>query len=231
MDDPFGSGWIALTLAWLAVVGSLLYALGSLVAFLFEKKDMARPFKLWLVLCLAFLAPTRYVFFQFVLGESYMVQSWFGFFSSFLLGLYVPIVFGILYLIAFGLPLGVTLLVLGDEDRRDAGRYIGAVVVLPIICLVSTWLFHLALPYAAKTVRWLPAEPVIKATNGPAAVVFDYIAAPLSPLTMPKYFELTPQDAIALRRCHVAALYLSSNQEARFVKKAYPLVYNEISQP
>lgn len=135
MDDPFGSGWIALTLAWLAVVGSLLYALGSLVAFLFEKKDMARPFKLWLVLCLALLAPTRYVFFQFVLGESYMVQSWFGFFSSFLLGLYVPIVFGILYLIAFGLPLGFTLLVLGDEDRRDAGRYIGAVVVLPIICL------------------------------------------------------------------------------------------------
>lgn len=72
---------------------------------------------------------------------------------------------------------------------------------------------------------------MIKATNGPAAVVFDYIAAPLSPLTMPKYFELTPQDATALRRCHVAALYLSSNQEARFVKKAYPLVYNEISQP
>lgn len=231
MDDPFGSGWVAITLAWLVTGGSLAYALTSLISFLVEKKGMARPFKIWLVLCLAFLAPTRYIFFQLVLGESYMVQSWFGFFSSFLLAIYIPIIFGILYFIGLGLPLGVTLLVLGDEDRRGAGRYVGAVVVLPIICLISSWLFYVTLPYAAMTVRWLPAEPVIKATNGPAALVFDHVTAPLSPLTMPRYFELTPQDAKALRRCHVASLYLSSSQEARFVKKAYPNVYDTVTQP
>ena len=229
MADPFASGPIATTLAWLATVGTLAYAGVFLFGFLVEKKDMARPFKIWLVLCLAFLTPARYIFFQIVASETFAVQSFSAFFSTFILALYVPIVFGVLYFIGIGIPLGVTVLVLGDEDRRDAGRYVGAVVVLPIVCLLASWLFHLALPLAAKTVRWLPAEHVIKATNGPAALVFDHIAAPFSPLILPKYFELTPKDAKAVRRSHVAALYLDATEEARFVKSAYPEVYETVT--
>ena len=66
MPDPFASGPIATTLAWLATFGFFVYAAVALLSFLFEKKDIARPFKLWLVLCLAFLAPARYIFFQII---------------------------------------------------------------------------------------------------------------------------------------------------------------------
>lgn len=229
MDDPFASGPIATTLAWLVTVGTLATAIVGLISFLADKKDMARPFKLWLVLCLLFLAPGRYIFFQLVAAEAFVVQSFSAFFASFILALYVPIVFGILYFIGIGIPLALTILVLGDEERRDAGRYVGAAVVLPIACILATWLFYVTLPLAATTVRWLPAQQVVRATNGPAAVVFDYVAAPVAPLRVPTYFELTPKDAKALRRCHVASLYLSAKEEARFLKMAYPSVYEIVT--
>lgn len=229
MDDPFASGPLATTLAWLVTVGTLAPALVGLIGFLVEKADMARPFKLWLVLCLLFIAPGRYIFFQLVTAETFVVQSFAAFFASFILALYVPIVFGVLFFIGIGIPLALTILVLGDDKRRDAGRYVGAAVVLPIACLLASWLFHVTLPLAARTVRWLPAQQVVRATNGPAAVVFDYVAAPVAPLRVPTYFELTPKDAKALRRCHVASLYLSAKEEARFLKMAYPAVYEIVT--
>lgn len=229
MPDPFASGPIALTLAWLVTAGSLFAAAGKLIGFLLEKGDMARPFKLWFVLCFFLLSPARYIFFLLIAGETFAVQSIGAFFNAMVLVFYVPIVFGLLCLIGAVLPAILTLVVLGDEERRDTGRYIGATVVLPVACFVGSWLFILALPYAAKTVRWLPAAQVIKATNGPAAFVFDYITRPYSPIYPPPYFEFTPRDRVAFRRCHVAALYLSAQGEAKFYKTAYPDVYKRFT--
>lgn len=230
MSDPFASGPIALTLAWLATGGVFIYAALGLLKFLLDKADAARPFKVWLVLCLAALAPARYIFFQAIAGLTFPFQSFSGFLLSFILVLYVPLVFGVLYLVGIGIPVGVTILVLGDEENRDAGRYIGASVVLPIVCLLGSWLFYLTLPLAASTVRWLPAEPVIKATNGPAAFAFDHVASQFTPMAVPKYFELTPQDAKALRRCHIAAVYLGAEEELKFLRKAYPDVYEAVTE-
>jgi hypothetical protein len=90
---------------------------------------------------------------------------------------------------------------------------------------LATYVFFSLLPLAAKTVGWLKVDDVIKATNGPAAVVFKYLVAPYQVLTLPRFFEKTPQQDIDLLRSHVAVLYLRKDKISYFVSKQYPKLY------
>ena len=70
-----------------------------------------------------------------------MVQSFGAFVSVFLLAIYVPIVFGILYFIGIGLPMLPTMAILKNQERMTFGRGLAASIVLPIACILSSFLF------------------------------------------------------------------------------------------
>lgn len=180
------------------------------------------------MICLLFLSPARYLLFQCILGFSYIVQSWRALFSTFWLSLYVPIVFGILYFIGVGLPFLPISFIIGKSDNVSFDKGVILAIVFPIICLISTFLFFFILPYAAWTIRWVNPNDVIKATNGPAAVVYRYVTSPYSPTMLPEIFEQTPQKDIDLLRCHVAAIYLGNQEFWYFLKLQYPNIYQNL---
>ncbi len=151
-----------------------------------------------------------------------------SFSSIILLAPYVPIVFGILYFIGVGLPFLVAALITGKSEHLSFDRGIIAAIVFPIICLISTYIFYLILPFAAWTIHWVNPKDVIKATNGPAAIVYKNIAAPFSPTMLPGIFEQTPQQDIDLLRCNVATTYLGNKKFWYFVKLQYPDIYEQI---
>lgn len=117
MTDPFASGPIGITLAWLATSGMLIYATVSLFTILFAKDDIARPFKIWLTLCLLFLAPVRYVVFLAIAGASFPWHSVSAFINSFILALYIPVVFGLLFFV--GVPVSTVYSVRGTKRRTE----------------------------------------------------------------------------------------------------------------
>ena len=157
-----------------------------------------------------------------------MVQSFSAFLSIFLLAIYVPIVFGILYYIGIGLPMLSIMPILKNQERMTFWRGFAASFVLPIACIICSFLFFWALPLAGKSVWWLSVKDVIKATNGPPALIYKYFASPFTPTILPGFFEDTPQKNIDLLRCHVAAVYVSDKNLGYFVKTQYPKIYDRL---
>ena len=223
--DPFTSSTFSLVLSWIAAIPILLAA--ATIPFTTVGKEFRgyRTLFIWFGLCLLALSPARYLFFLFIVGGSYIFQSWGAFFSAFPLAFYVPIVFGLLYFIGVGVPFLAAQLVIGKKEGISFDRGILAAFVFPLACLLSTYVFYLALPAAAWTVHWLNPNDIIKATNGPAAFVYRYVAAPYSPAMVPGIFEQTPQRSGDLLRCHVATTYMGDQKFWYFVKKQYPDIY------
>ncbi len=223
--EVFESNTLSLILSWIfclpIIIGIIAWILG-----LFAKQEgVPWIFSAWLGVCLLIFSPARYLLFQVALVSSYMVQSFGAFISVCLLVFYIPIVFGILYFIGIGLPMLPAMAILKHNERLTFGRGLAASVVLPIACIVCSFLFYWALPIAGKTVGWLRVKDVMKATNGPPAVIYKYFTSPFTPTMLPGFFEDTPEKDIDLLRCHVAAVYVSDKKLGYFVKHQYPDIY------
>jgi len=201
---------------------------------LFERMDPSIPrwFGIWLAVCLVVFSPLRYIILQVIVASAYAVQSVGAFISIFPLALYVPIVFGILYLIGVGLPLYVTLRVaVGNlkTSQMAKGRLALASLTAPVVMLVGYTAFFWLLQFATLTVHWLRAEDVIGATNGPAYVSYHLVLGHLMPLTVMGYYaEVTHNDRDMLRN-HIASFYLGEKSETRYVRLAYPALYARLT--
>src|SRR5207247_695416 len=90
------------------IAGALFGGLGML----FARVDKAIPrwFVFWMAVCIIVLSPLRYMVLQVIVASAYPVQSVRAMFSTIIsLAFYVPIVFGLLFIIGVGLPLYLTL--------------------------------------------------------------------------------------------------------------------------
>lgn len=223
--EVFESNMISQMLSWIIclpiIIGIIRFTLG-----LFAKQDnIPWGFSAWLGICLLVFSPARYLLFLVALASSYTVQSFSAFLSTFLLAIYFPFIFGILFFIGISLPMLPVMAILKDEERITFGRGLAASIVLPIACITSCFIFYWALPLAGKTVGWLSVKDVMKATNGPPALIYKYYTSPFAPTFLPSIFDQTPQQDIDLLRCHVAAVYVSDKKFGYFVKHQYPNIY------
>ncbi len=76
----------------------------------------------------------------------------------------------------------------------------------------------------------LPADYVIRATNGPAYYVFAW-TVPRGLVALPPYTSKTPQTTADILRSHVALLYLSDEKHVYFLKTEYPNLFEEFKEP
>ena len=172
--EVFESSTFSLVLSWLFCIPIIIAIVTWLFSLFTKHEGIPRAFSIWLGVCILLFSPARYLIFQVAVSTCYAVQSFGAFISVFLLALYVPIVFGILYFIGIGLPMLPTMAILKDNEPFTFGRGLAASIVLPIACIVCTFLFYLVLPFAGKTVGWLKVKDVMKATNGPPTLIYKY---------------------------------------------------------
>lgn len=123
-----------------------------------------------------------------------------------------------------GLPALGIIAIIGFKNTASKIRLILASVAAPFLFLVGRFLFFNILPYAAYTTHWLKAENVIRATNGPAEYYNKYLTRWEIELNRKQYgkelgLNLTSKDML---RARVAANYLSKEQLAYYISKAYP---------
>ena len=228
--EIFESGIISSILAWLSALPLMLAAVAWVFTSFAKQEGIPRWFSIWMAVCLFIFSPARYLLFLIVAADCYAVQSWGAFFSVFLLVLYVPIVFGILYFIGVGLPMCSLIPIFGKGSQFTAARGLLASIVLPVVCIVCSFIFYWALPYAGWTVHWLKAKDIIRATNGPAAVVYRYFSSIGTPIILPAFYDQTPQQPLDELRCHAAAVFLSDARKGYFVKHQYPELYQKLTQ-
>lgn len=228
--EVFDSNIVSTVLSWLLCIPILVGILEWLFKVFDKHEGIPRAFSIWLSICLIVFSPIRYLLFLVAAATCYMCQSFHAFFTVFVLAAYVPIIFGLLYFLGVGLPMLSMVPILGKSERLTFGRGLAASVALPVICLVGSLLFDLALPYAGWTLHWLRARDVIRATNGPAAIVYRYVASVGTPTSLPRFFDRTPQTPKDLLRCHVAGTYLGDNELGYFVAHQYPELYKEMTE-
>jgi len=226
--DYFASGVIPIILSWILTIPAFFGIMSFCLSIFGKVEDVPFAFSIWIGFCCLIFSPLRYMLFQIVAATCYMVQSFSAFISLFMLAFYVPIVFSVLWAIGFGLPFLPLFWIVGKTVTK--ARLIVASLLLPVLCGIGSVLFFLLLPYAAMTIHWLRAEDVIRATNGPAYYTFRYFAGIGSGLTLPGYYEKTPQTSRDMVRCHVASIYLSDREQAFFIAKAYPEIWAEATQ-
>ena len=229
----FESSTISTVLAWLFSSSTILpIVLSPLVLFADDAiPPLRRIFYFWQFICLFVLSPYRYVIFQFALAESFPFQSWSALAGAILAAVYVPIVFGILYIVTFGIPLIGTVLI---EGRRGGSRKRLAMAALaaPLLSLAAWMPFARLLPFAGMAVYLLDPADLVRATNGPAYYVFEYLASPLTPMTYPfrgeevAGFRFSHRDLV---RLHVAAVYMSAESQGWFIREAYPELFAHLS--
>lgn len=228
--DFFESSTVSVILSWL-IAASVFVTLFQTLLLVLPKYDyVPRIISIWIGICIILFSPLRYIFFQVDLALSYSVQSFGAFFSSMLMSLFVVPVFTIIYLIAIGSPIATAFLLLSNQARVSVLRGLLVCLLVPAVCLVSSSSFYWGLYYAGDVIGWMvKPKDLIKATNGPAAVLFKYVASPLSPMVVPKIYSETPQRDIDLVRCHVASTYLNDKKFSYFVKHQYPEIYEKNS--
>jgi hypothetical protein len=139
----------------------------------------------------------------------------------------IIIAFGLLFWLSVYLPavFGAAVML---KPRSSKRRYILPTLLSPVVAIVSSVLFSLGLPLAAKSVHFLRADDVIGATNGPACYAYKYVVTiPPAIAFSPPYVSETPGTTNDYLRSHVAWLYLSDSEHAHFLKLAYPECYKE----
>jgi len=232
--DYFESSTISTILSWIFSIRILKELLGALERIFTEFEELGLPeiYLMWLYGCILFFSPFPYLILQIILAISYVaqIQSWFAFFSVFLLGLYIPIVFGILYVAVLGLPLLVSFWVAGLRKNESVNKFrlFISAVLAPFFCALGRYIFLWVLPYAGYTTHWLKAEDVIRASNGPAWVYYKYVGSYLMPLQVPRYTYEVGTDLKTFYLNHIASVYLSDREHMRFIKHAYPDYYNKL---
>ena len=223
-DDPFASSTFSTVLSWFFGVFLILWGSFSALSLIFAKLE-GIPWLLsaWGGLCLVTLGPFRYLLFLLVAGCSYPWQSVNAFASTFLLALYIPILYGFLVLLGLAWPtIGVYWVAI--KCPKNWMRYVFALFAPPILAFLGSILFSIVLPLTAFTTHWLDARDVIGATNGPAYYIFSWCP----PQAEPDYLYRTAGTTQDYLRCHVAYVYLSERSQEYFVKKAYPALYEKL---
>jgi hypothetical protein len=78
---------------------------------------------------------------------------------------------------------------------------------------------------AADTIHWLNAKDVLKSTNGPANVYYEYVVERTTPvffsgyLSRDKLKNMTPKERL---RAHVATVYLDNEEAFYYFENNYP---------
>lgn len=229
-QDPFEPHLVSLVLSWIVTLPLIIAIFATLFQFFLKKEELPRILTVWFGICLLIFSPARYMVFQMAVGFAYPFQSISAILSTFILAVYVPIVFGILYAIGVGLPMLASVLVFAKDATVKKWKCVLWAVLLPLCLSVGSFFFYKALPLAAWTVHWVDARDVMRATHGPAFYIYKYFAMIGTPHSMPRYFERTPGKTEDFLRCHVASLYLGRREEAYFVKKQYPELYEELTR-
>jgi hypothetical protein len=233
-SDPFHSSFLSLALAWICAIPFLVGGVSALISVVFERTGgVPKPFMLWLLGCVLVVSPFRYIVLQVLLAAAYPVQSFGALFSVIPLAIYVPIVFGLLFMLGVGLPSYIVVLIAAGRAASNAvsrGRLWLAAAVAPFAMAAGYVAFFFALEYGAFSTHWLRAHDVIGATNGPAAFVYSHGLGNLMPL--PVAGELTPvvHTDRDMLRAHVASYYLGRREFTRYVHDAYPELYNQRSK-
>lgn len=229
MDDYFQSHTFSIILTWLFSIPLIITLIGLGIILLFEKSEgISRLFMVWLLICILLFSPLRYLSLQIFMAIAYPLQSFRAFFTTFILAIYIPIVFGIIYAIGFVLPTIGVMAIVGFKDNVSKIRLWLSALAAPIIFLIASYLFYLVLPYAAYSTHWLNPKDVIRATNGPPEYFYRYVVEQMTPLKFPSYAHemgldnLSPKERL---RSHVAIVYLGQKQFTFFVYKSYPEEY------
>lgn len=224
--DYFQSHTISLVLSWIFFVPIVFGAIGGIVYLLFGKieEGIPRTFLIWMLICALVFSPLRYIILQLILYEAHSIQSISAFISGLILTTYIYFIFFPLWAVGMALPGVGVIAIIGFKNTTSKMRLILASVAAPFLFLIGSFLFFNILPYAAYSTHWLPAENVIRATNGPAEYYYRYIARWEVELNRKQAgqelgFSTTSKD---LFRAHVAATYLSREQLAYYISKAYP---------
>ena len=201
---------------------------------LFEKQeDFPRIFTIWLLICIILFSPLRYTFFQLQLAIAYPYQSVAGFFTTILLGLYIPIVFGILFVIGLGLPSLFVFLIAQKKEQLSKWRIFLAGIAAPFIFLIFSFVYYNVLPYAAYSTHWLGAKEIIRTTNGPSYYFYKYAVEPFTPLQFPGFtfdIGLENMNTKERLRAHIVAVYCGNKQYWYYVSKAYPDYFAKIKR-
>jgi hypothetical protein len=226
--DPFASSLASLILSWIFAIPMLAGAIGVVFSVFKKHEDVPWLFSAWMGLCFLIFGPIRYLFFLVTMASSYIFQGWLAFLTVFATGLFVtgPLAFGLLYAVGVGLPLLSVLWILGCKREPTRLRFCVSAIAAPIIALLSSILFSLILPFLAIVTHGLPADYVIRATNGPAYYVFA-CTVPRGLVALPPYVSETPQTTADILRSHVALLYLSDEKHVYFLQAEYPNLYEE----
>ena len=234
MNDYFQSHTISLILTWLFSIPLIAALIASATQLLFQKTEgVPRFYIVWFVICMLLLSPLRYIFLQIFVATAYPFQSLHALLTTFILALYIPIVFPILYAIGIGLPLFGTIAIVGFKDTYSTKRLWLSALAAPIIFLLCNYLFYLVLPYAAYSTHWLDAKDIIRATNGPSEYFYTYVAEQGTMFQFPAFADeigLENMTAKERLRAHVAAVYCGDRQFWYYVSKAYPAYFEEIKR-
>ncbi len=232
--DPFASSMISQVLTWVFSIPLICGIVVAAVGMLFEKQEgIPRIFTIWLLLCLLLFSPVRYILLQLLTATAYPFQSLSGFLSTFLLAIYVPIVFCLLYAIGLGVPLLLVVLIAGKKEPPSKGRLFLAGIVAPIIFLVFSTLYYNILPFAAYSTHWLSSKELIRATNGPPYYFYRFAVEQFTPLQFPGVAHAIGLENMTTRerfRAHVAAVYCGNKEYWYYVSKAYPEYFEKIKQ-
>lgn len=227
--DPFASSILSTVLSWLLAISVLLILVGGILAAAFRPVTArVKILWAWMALCALALTPVRYMLFQVIAAMCYPWQSVRALLSTFILSLYVPIIFFLLVAVTILVPVFITFKIAGATERPPLTRLAVAALVFPILCVLGSWIYYgTGLPLGARSIYWLHPVDVMRAANGPAYLTFKYIGMPLTPLSFPVPGEELPGSDLALLRLHVASMYLSPKKEAWVMMTAYPELYRQ----
>ena len=198
--DIFDSNLFSLIISWIFSI-PLFIAIISFIITIFLKNDNdSIILQIWIGLCIIALSPLRYCMFLIIASSSFPLQSLSAFIDFIILSLYIPIVYALLGGLSF-LPF---LAIFKLFENPKTWKNIIIAVTFPVVCLISSLIYYNLLPYAGKTIGWVSAKNIIRATNGPAAFYFKYAVAPFDIIQLPAFYDQTPMRDIDKLRCHIA---------------------------
>jgi hypothetical protein len=234
--DPYPSSTLSLVLSWLFGFLPLLYFLvflnGNILPpnfnedrFIEEQPWLKGLLILWGLVCLVVYSPALYLVFMSVLFASYAAQGIGAFFIGIsVLAALVPLLILVYSLIGIVAPFWVAIRIAGLKlyEPMKLWRVALGAVLLPVLCKIGFSVFFALLPVLRPATGWLDGDNLIRATNGPAGLIYRYAAAPIAPILRPDFNRPELQTPINEVRANVAAHFLSPEQQLVFVKKQFP---------
>lgn len=234
--DPFASSLISQILTWIFCTLFLLVGVASMIAeFPYDETDQGerfpRLFIIWLLLCVLFFSPIRYILLQIFMAIAFPFQGIGSFLSAILLAFYIPIVFIILLWIALGIPGILIILIAGWKEPYSRRRMFLATISAPIILFVFSIIYFKVLPLATYSTHWVGTDKIIRTTNGPTYYFYRFLVRPLTDLQIPDFaYDIVPSNMVLKEhfRAHVVGLYCGKKQLWYYVSTVYPDYYKEL---